>query len=289
MNEIVGALTSAFKLMDDRAAKQADRRGQHREVLSGRIDAETLAAVPCTAPKYAALEAKLEAAGEYAIVTAEQGQIDEWDPPSKEDEPSGTARRRRSEFRNQAAFGFRVKKFVYTPGGQHSSLLVLWKLPEGELDEAKEATILLNLRDLLPEHHTRAMRQEFAEKFRALSGDFSPAMLRQIYRDLTADGSAPHDSAEREIDERVAEFAASNGDLDLFHDLRALNGNSGHKVKNACPTTAAALAALINSLSCNRNTSMTSFGRRRRRSLRRSVVRPATGGALASTQLSLFQ
>ena len=77
MNEIVGALTSAFKLMDDRAAKQADRRGQHREVLSWRIDAETLAAVPCTAPKYAALEAKLEAAGEYAIVTAEQGQIDE--------------------------------------------------------------------------------------------------------------------------------------------------------------------------------------------------------------------
>eukprot|EP00966_Prymnesium_polylepis_P244639 5658463-Prymnesium_polylepis.1 len=54
-------------------------------------------------------------------------------------------------------------------------------------------------------------------------------MLGHMYELLTSDGSAPHDSRTCELEKRIVEFVASRGNVELWPELRALNGNDGTK------------------------------------------------------------
>ena len=57
----------------------------------------------------------------------------------------------------------------------------------------------------------------------------SKAILRRMYRELTADEAVHGDSETAALEERVVEFCNSQGDLALFPELTALNGNKGDK------------------------------------------------------------
>ena len=65
--------------------------------------------------------------------------------------------------------------------------------------------VIEKIKPLLPQYHTRAMRQAMFEKFGRVSHCVKPAVLRFFYRDLTGDASLSRTTPESIIDERVRE------------------------------------------------------------------------------------
>lgn len=95
---------------------------------------------------------------------------------------------------------------THSSGNNIGNLHFVWKLPT---DKSIEATFEESVRtvemvkQILPEYHTRAMRREMFTKFGQISSKVKPAALRFLYRELTGDSSASHDTPETVIDERV--------------------------------------------------------------------------------------
>ena len=77
------------------------------------------------------------------------------------------------------------------------------------------------LQNLLKRFSSRKMRSDFMEKY---SSEVKPHILRDMYRFMTDDATAPETSSQAAIDERVMDFFASSDDPDLVMDMRANNG-----------------------------------------------------------------
>ena len=116
------------------------------------------------------------------------------------------------------------KCVLYTFSGGKNHLHFIWKIPsiasESELLQ-KNFTIQQDLKKDLPTYHTRAMRREFIHTFGTVT-HAKAAFLREAYRRLTGDASAPSTAEQREIDQRVCELLETE-DLSLVTDLRQNN------------------------------------------------------------------
>ena len=94
----------------------------------------------------------------------------------------------------------------YLSGNNIGNLHFVWKLP---IDKSIEATFeesvrtVEGIKQILPQYHTRAMCREMFAKFGRISPNVKPAALRFLYRELTGDSSASHDTPESIIDERI--------------------------------------------------------------------------------------
>ena len=91
----------------------------------------------------------------------------------------------------------------YSSGNNIGNLHFVWKLP---IDKPVEATFEESVRTIegvLPQYHTRAMRREMFAMFGRISPNVKPAALRFLYRELTGDSSASHDTPETIINERI--------------------------------------------------------------------------------------
>ena len=80
----------------------------------------------------------------------------------------------------------------------------------------------------LPIIKGRYARQQFISDYSSITG-LRKGMVGHIYDLLSSDGQAVHSSAERDMQLRIVEFIASHGNVELWPDLRALNGNDGSK------------------------------------------------------------
>ncbi|KAJ1446414.1 hypothetical protein M885DRAFT_591824 [Pelagophyceae sp. CCMP2097] len=232
VHKLVDVLTSKFTTMDRDARLAATRRTSIRELVNGRLDVVTIEQTEGgTLACYREPEARIYALDDYQFLVVSTNDVDEYSTkPGVQPEAPESARKRRSRFRDGLAFHhFAVKRFFYVPGGPESGLLILWKLLiADERSETEDAAVQLRVRDMLPVFHSRVMKREFAEQFGSVS-TLSTSVMRAIYSKLTSGGSAPLNARDRAVDERVAEFVAANGDVDLWPDLRALNGNKGGK------------------------------------------------------------
>lgn len=103
----------------------------------------------------------------------------------------------------------------------------------------------------LPEIHSRAMRREFTEKYS--HAVVSKGVLRSMYETMTSDGSAPHDSAAREVDRRTLEFVVAGGDIELWADLRALNSGERGQYDHFWEAGEKVMAALVTCAAENRH------------------------------------
>ena len=74
----------------------------------------------------------------------------------------------------------------------------------------------------IPIFHTRAMKAALRSRFRRVTANIKPAVLRALYRELTNDASAPANLHEAEIDERMQTILEME-DADIVPDLRHLN------------------------------------------------------------------
>ena len=102
-----------------------------------------------------------------------------------------------------------VMLLTHSSGNNTGNLHFLWKVSVGAA--AKECfhnslTTIKQVKPLLLQFHTRAMREAMFEKFGRVSPGVKPAILRLFYRDLTGDCSASHDLPESVVHERGHEM-----------------------------------------------------------------------------------
>ena len=95
----------------------------------------------------------------------------------------------------------------------HRPCFKICKHPFGAMHRSEECfqsnlAVIEQVKPLLPQFHTRAMRQAMYAKFGRISPGVKPAVLRLFYKDLTGDCSAAHDLPESVVDERVREILA---------------------------------------------------------------------------------
>ncbi len=96
--------------------------------------------------------------------------------------------------------------FTHSSGNNIGNLHFVWKLPTDKSIAStfeESVTTVEAIKHILPQYHTRAMRREIFTKFGRISSKVKPAALRFLYRELTADCAASHDTPEAVIDERV--------------------------------------------------------------------------------------
>ena len=94
---------------------------------------------------------------------------------------------------------------THSSGNNIGNLHFVWKLPAGKSIEATFEESVRTVNDIkhcqiLPRYHTR---HEMFTKFGQTSPSVKPAALRFLYRELTADSSASHDTPEEIVEERV--------------------------------------------------------------------------------------
>ena len=95
---------------------------------------------------------------------------------------------------------------THSSGNNIGNLHFVWKLPAGKSIEATfehSVRTVEDIKQILPWYHTHAMRHEMFTKFGRISPSVKPAALRFLYRELTSDSSASHDTPEEIVDERV--------------------------------------------------------------------------------------
>ena len=104
---------------------------------------------------------------------------------------------------------FPVMLLTYSSGNNTGNIHFVWKVPvENAAEECFQSSLaaIEQVKLLLPQFYTRAMRQAMFEKFGRVSPGVKPAVLRLFYKDLTGDCSASHDLPESVVDKRVCEI-----------------------------------------------------------------------------------
>ena len=131
--------------------------------------------------------------------------------------------RRKYDYLQHLPFPCKVATFSYTSARVHRHFA--WKVNsadnEGDVLQ-KNDNISSNLKSTFPKYFTRAMRQEFMTLYGKIS-DVKPALLREIYRNLTGDHTALTNQSEKQIHQRIEECLEGKDDILLF-DLRVNSG-----------------------------------------------------------------
>ena len=152
------------------------------------------------------------------IVEALAGK-DEYDPVCL-NELAPTDRYRRRHWIEKIQLPYRTMIYRYSYGNR---LGVVWKIP-AEVDETKAARLVTQLTEQHKVFASREMKREFFDKYHTLA-KASKSVLRNIYKSLMDDCSAASSSAERIVDDHVAEALLNLDDPDFIYDLCQLNGN----------------------------------------------------------------
>lgn len=120
--------------------------------------------------------------------------------------------------------------YQYSAGGNIGNSHFLWKVPTHCSAEELANRNMQVVRDIekdIPTYQTRFARREFCDTFGKFSG--TPThILREMFRKLTGDNSAPEYLSESQIDERVKAAILSEDD-EIVVDLRHFNENNSNK------------------------------------------------------------
>ena len=157
------------------------------------------------------------------IVEALAGK-DEYDPVCL-NELAPTDRYRRRHWIEKIQLPYRTMIYRYSYGNCLGVVSFLWKIP-AEVDETKAARLVTQLTEQHKVFASREMKREFFDKYHTLA-KASKSVLRNIYKSLMDDCSAASSSAERIVDDHVAEALLNLDDPDFIYDLRQLNDNPG--------------------------------------------------------------
>ncbi len=139
-----------------------------------------------------------------------------------------TDRRRRNEYVNELVFPCKTIRYSYT--GQQSHLHFVWKIntTDSETQIQQNNNCKENLEKEFPAYHSRAMKRDFCilvtenvQHFGRATG-IKSGILREAYRCLTGDKSAPNSLSEAEVDERIRKVL-DDEDPTLAWDLRVTN------------------------------------------------------------------
>ena len=82
-----------------------------------------------------------------------------------------------------------------------------WRFEETETIDIvfqKSLPVVECVKPLLPQYHTRAMRDLLMSKFGRVSSKVQPAVLRHLYGEMTGDCTAGSNLTETETDKRVS-------------------------------------------------------------------------------------
>ena len=140
--------------------------------------------------------------------------------------------RHRYQFIQDLQFGLDVSivLLTYSPGNNCGNLHFMWKYDDSEPIETvfqKSIPVIENVKPLLPQYHTRAMRKSLWSKYGLVAASVKPAVLRTLYQDLAGDSSAASNLDEAEIDRRVQLILDMEPeDPNTLIDLRALNSST---------------------------------------------------------------
>ena len=118
----------------------------------------------------------------------------------------------------------RAMLYTHSSGNNVGNTHFIWRVPDEQPENevlAHSASVILQVQEQIPHFHTRAMRSRFIQVFGLVTG-VKPAILREMYRQLTGDNSSAHDEEEAQINGRVR-LAIDMEDPDVIIDLRAHN------------------------------------------------------------------
>ena len=118
------------------------------------------------------------------------------------------------------SLSFPIMLYKYSYGNNLGTLIYGWKIPvDVSPDETIISRIFAHLTQQQSFYSSRAMRQDFVNKYSRLAG--TPKMiLRNIYRNLLHDSSAPEYRSEAVVDENVTKAVLQLNDSDIILDLR---------------------------------------------------------------------
>jgi hypothetical protein len=141
-------------------------------------------------------------------------------------EPTNERYARRHWIDNMS-FSFQVSKLTYFHGNNLGNLTYIWKIPprlEDRQDLLTSKAVMAVKADFQT-YSTRAMRRAFMDRYQEVA-KAGPVVFRDMYRYLTGDVSAPESVEQGLVDERLMDFLSGSDEVELFHDLRAQNGQA---------------------------------------------------------------
>ena len=141
-------------------------------------------------------------------------------------------RRKRYDFMEHVKQGWRMPIILvtYSPGSNMGNQHWIWHTSATDINSALQTCqpIIEKIRVMIPQFHTRAMREAAFEKYGLVSASIKKAILRHIYKDLVGDSSAAVTTSQQEVDERVSAFFELE-EPDLMYDLRETYAGKGSK------------------------------------------------------------
>ena len=238
-DQLHGVLLKKLDAMKAYATSQAARRDANETKSAEHKPTLVLPTLQGTAPKYATLEAKLQGMSDYSVLSLPVDSCLEYHPLSAEakagKDPEASRRKHIERWRKGMEFEqFAFETLEVTWGSQRTLSLFIWRVPldvearEASAGLAGRAAAIVHVERQLPLIFGRYAQQEFVQLYSNITG-LSKGMLSNMYATLSNDGQAVINSATREMQLRCVEFIASNGAVELWPDLRALNGNDGAK------------------------------------------------------------
>ena len=144
-------------------------------------------------------------------------------------------RYKRRKWLNELQLPLTVTIYMYPHGNNLGTMNFAWKVPD-EVDQTLNQQTIAQLNKSQKVYYTRQMRSEFLDTYTHLSSRVSTkskAVLRNIFRTLVHDESAPTTVAESRIDDRVAKCLLDVDDPDIIIDMRKMNGKPGSSEFNA--------------------------------------------------------
>ena len=111
---------------------------------------------------------------------------------------------------------------TYKHGNNVGNTNFVWKVPEPSPDSfCQSQQTIEEVKQAIPTFHTRAMRRSLMQRYGRVTSNVKPAILCNIYIELTGDMSAATNEHKAQIDERVR-LLLDMEDPDIVLDLRAL-------------------------------------------------------------------
>eukprot|EP00966_Prymnesium_polylepis_P320357 7376731-Prymnesium_polylepis.1 len=232
-------LLAKVKAMKADATSAAERR-EANESKSAELTPDLVKPnLTGTPAQYATVEALLRHMSDYSVLVLPEEKILELHPLSDKAKVGSDLEQSKRvhvhRWRKGMVFeSFAVQTLAATWGSQRKLSFFVWRVPLDATAREQPDALAAHLAAIrsverqLPEIHGRYARQQFAQQYSQITG-LSKGMLYNMRALLTSDGSAPHDSGTAECELRVVEFIASRGNVELWPDMRALNGNDGSK------------------------------------------------------------
>ena len=132
----------------------------------------------------------------------------------------------RRKWLNCLELSFHLMLYSFPHGNNLGTMSFAWKIPS-EVDQTRNQQIINQLDSSQKLYFSRQIRQVFCDKYILLASKTSlksKAILRNIFRTLVHDESAPIPAKESDVDERLAHFLLNMDDPSIILDLRQLNG-----------------------------------------------------------------